>query len=419
MAQRQLGKETMSQLRIFDVIIWGASGFTGRLVAEYLLAQYGLDGEVRWAMAGRNEDKLIKVRAELGNEDIPILLADSDDQDSLAELAARTKVVCSTVGPYAKYGSKLVAACIEQGTDYCDLSGEAQWIRKMIDQHHDEAVNAGVRIVNSCGFDCIPSDMGVYFLQRQIHAKTGQYANHIKFRVKVMKGKLSGGTFASMVNLIKEAGEDPSTRKVLKSPYGLNPEMKNQGNDKPDLQAIVHDDDIPAYIAPFMMAGINTKIVRRSHALTGFPYGRNFLYDEAVISGPGFKGKLKGIAMTMGLATMVIGKPGSRLRKFLERKMPKPGEGPNKQERESGFFNILLLGKMSDGSIIRGKVTGDRDPGYGSTSKMLGESAVCLALDKDKTPETAGLLTASTAMGEVLLDRLQKNAGLTFSILEK
>jgi len=194
--------------------------------------------------------------------------------------------------------------------------------------------------------------------------------------------------------------------------------MENQGNDKPDLQAIIHDDDIPAYIAPFMMAGINTKIVRRSHALAGFPYGKDFLYDEAVISGPGFKGKLKGIAMTLGLATMVIGKPGSALRNFLERKMPKPGEGPNKEERENGFFNILLLGKMSNGDIIRAKVTGDRDPGYGSTSKMLGESAVCLALDKEQTPEIAGLLTSSTAMGEVLLERLQKNAGLTFSILE-
>ncbi len=408
----------MSQFRIFDVIVWGASGFTGRLVAEYLLAQYGLDGKVRWAMAGRSEDKLIKVRAELGNEDIPILLADSDDEESLAELAARSKVICSTVGPYAKHGSKLVAACIAQGADYCDLSGEAQWIRKMVDQHHNAAVEAGVRIVNSCGFDSIPSDMGVYFLQREIHAKTGQYAQHIKFRLRVMKGKLSGGTFASMANLLKEAGEDSLTRKVLKSPYGLNPEMENQGNDKPDLQAIIHDDDIPAYIAPFMMAGINTKIVRRSHALAGFPYGKDFLYDEAVISGPGFKGKLKGIAMTLGLATMVIGKPGSALRNFLERKMPKPGEGPNKEERENGFFNILLLGKMSNGDIIRAKVTGDRDPGYGSTSKMLGESAVCLALDKEQTPEIAGLLTSSTAMGEVLLERLQKNAGLTFSILE-
>jgi len=415
MAQLQLG-ETMSEFRIFDVIVWGASGFTGKLVAEYLLSEYGLDGEVRWAMAGRNEDKLKQVRSQLGNEDISILIADSDDADSLAELAARTKVICSTVGPYAKYGSKLVTACVEQGTDYCDLSGEAQWIRKMIDQHHDAAAKAGVRIVNSCGFDCIPSDMGVYFMQREIHAKTGNYAEHIKFRLKVMKGKLSGGTFASMSNLLKEAAEDPLVRKVLTSPYGLNPEMENQGNDVPDLQDIVHDDDIPAYITPFMMAGINTKIVRRSHALAGFPYGKDFLYDEAVISGPGFKGKLKGIAMALGLVTMVIGKPGSRLRKFMERKMPEPGEGPNREERENGFFNILFLNKMANGDIIRGKVTGDRDPGYGSTSKMLGESAVCLALDKDKTPEAAGLLTASTAMGDVLLDRLQKNAGLTFTI---
>jgi len=408
----------MSQFRIFDVIIWGATGFTGKLVAEYFLQTYGVDVGLRWAIAGRNEAKLNQVRSELGNDEIPVLVADSDDPESLAELVARTKVVCTTVGPYAKYGSLLVAACVEQGTDYCDLAGEPQWIRKMIEQHHIGAEKAGVRIVNSCGFDSIPSDMGVFFLQRAIKEQTGSYATHIKLRLKAMSGKLSGGTFASMSNVLQEANSDSMVRKVLKNPYGLNPEMDNQGDDKPDLQKVILDRDIPAYISPFMMAGINTKIVRRSHALSGFQYGKGFRYDEAVISGPGLKGKLKGIGMALSMLPLVIGKPGSRLRNFLDSKLPSPGEGPNKEERENGFFNFLLIGKLEDGSIIRGKVTGDRDPGYGSTSKMLGECAVSLAKDKDKTPEVAGLLTPSIAMGEVLLERLQKNAGLTFSIEE-
>jgi len=322
------------------------------------------------------------------------------------------------VGPYAKYGSHLVEACIEQGADYCDLAGEPQWIRKMIDLNHLAAEKAGVRIVNSCGFDSIPSDLGVFFLQRAIKEKTGSYSNHIKMRLKAMSGTLSGGTFASMSNVLQEANSDPLVRKVLKNPYGLNPELENQGDDKPDLQKVIYDEDIPAYISPFMMAGINTKIVRQSHALSGFQYGKGFRYDEAVISGTGLKGKLRGIGMALSMLPLVIGKPGSRLRNFLDSKLPDPGEGPNKEQRENGFFNFLLLGKLDDGTIFRAKVTGDRDPGYGSTSKMLGESAVCLAMDKDKTPEITGLLTPSITMGEVLLERLQKNAGLKFSIEE-
>lgn len=408
----------MSQFRIFDVIVWGATGFTGRLVAEYLLTTYGNDVGLRWAIAGRNEDKLKQIRAELKDESIPILVADSDDKESLDELVARTKVICTTVGPYAKYGSKLVEACIEQGTDYCDLSGEPQWIRSMIDQHNDAAEKAGVRIVNCCGFDSIPSDLGVMFLQNEIKEKTGNYAQHIKLRLKAMSGTFSGGTFASMQNVLHEANTDAMTRRVLKSPYGLNPEMDNQGDDVPDLEAVVLDEDAGSYITPFLMAGINTKIVRRSHALSGFQYGKGFRYDEAVLSGPGFKGKLKGIGMALQLATLVIGKPGSRLRNYLDSKLPDPGEGPDKEARENGFFNFLLIGKLEDGTVVRGKVTGDRDPGYGSTSKMLGECAVCLAKDKEQTPEVAGLLTPSIAMGEVLLERLQKNAGLTFSIEE-
>ena len=408
----------MSQLRIFDVIIWGASGFTGRLVAEYLLTTYGSDVGLRWAIAGRNEDKLKQIRTELKDESIPILVADSDHKESLDELAARTRVICTTVGPYAKYGSKLVQACIEQGTDYCDLAGEPQWIRSMIDQHQDAAVEAGVRIVNCCGFDSIPSDLGVMFLQNKIKEKTGNYAQHIKLRLKAMSGTFSGGTFASMQNVLYEASKDSMTRRVLKSPYGLNPEMDNQGNDEPDMEAVIYDEDAGSYITPFLMAGINTKIVRRSHALSGFQYGKEFRYDEATLSGPGFKGKLKGIRMALSMLPLVIGKPGSWLRKYLDSKLPDPGEGPSKEERENGFFNFLLIGKLDDDSTVRATVTGYRDPGYGSTSKMLGECAVCLAKDKDKTPEVTGLLTPSIAMGEVLLERLQKNAGLTFAIEE-
>ncbi len=402
--------------RQYDVIIWGASGFTGRLVAEYYTSRYGVDGDLKWAIAGRNQAKLEGIRSDLGNEAIPIIIADSMDEASLDKMVAQTKVICSTVGPYAKYGSPLVAACVKNGTDYCDLCGETQWIRRMIDAHHDTAKANGTRIVNSCGFDSIPSDMGVYFLQKEAKERTGNYCQHIKMRVKGMKGGFSGGTYASMNNIMAEAQKDRSIYKILFNPYSLNPVDAQKGKDKQDLMKVVFDEDFKSWISPFVMAGINTRIVRRSHALDGFPYGADFQYDEAMFSGAGIGNKLKAQAAAVGMGVVMMSKPNSITKKVVNRFMPKPGEGPSREERESGYFKLAFLGKFENGSQLYGVVKGDRDPGYGSTSKMLGESAVCLAKDKEKTPAIGGILTPATALGDALLDRLQQNAGLSFEI---
>ena len=406
----------MSKRREFDVIIWGATGFTGRLVAEYYLERYGLDGDLKWAMAGRSQSKLEQVRAQVGDSKIPLIVADSHDKDSLDEMVKRAKVICTTVGPYALYGDKLVASCVEHGTDYCDLAGETQWIRRMIDQHDEAARESGARIVHCCGFDSIPSDLGVLFLQNEAKARLGSYAKHVKMRLKSAKGGFSGGTYASMNNVMAEADKDPEVYKVLFNPYGLNPQGEMSGPDKADLQSVKYDEDVKGFIMPFIMAAINTRVVRRSHALLGYPYGKDFRYDEAMISGKGFGGRIKGYVGLVALGAMMAGKPDSLYKKVVNRFFPDPGEGPSKEEREAGFWNFTVVGVMDDGSSIVARVSGDRDPGYGSTTKMLGESAACLALDKRKLPRKKGVLTPATAMGDVLIQRLQSYAGLSFSI---
>lgn len=403
----------MQNTREFDLIVWGASGFTGRLVAEYLYQKYGVGKDLSWAMAGRNQSKLERIRSEVADASVPILLGDSLDQDSLEALAKRSKVICTTVGPYGKYGSKLVAACVAQQTHYCDLAGEVTWMRDMIDQHHEAAKANGTKIVHTCGFDSIPSDMGVYFMQKQAREKTGEPATQIKMRVRGAKGGLSGGTYASLGNEMVKAEKDKSLYGVLIKPYSLNPKGEQEGPDKRDLQKVVYDETSQNWIFPFIMATINTKVVRRSNALAGYPYGKDFQYEEATMAGNGWQGKLKAYAAALPLGLISTAKPGSLLKKVVDRIMPDPGEGPSKAKREAGYFNLRFYNTLSDGSVVVGKVTGDRDPGYGSTCKMLAESAICLA--QDKTPEVAGVLTPSVAMGDALLERLQANAGLTFS----
>lgn len=401
--------------RQYDIILWGATGFTGRLVAEYLGQKYP-GQELRWAVAGRNEEKLKAVLNELGLPQIPIILADGFDKNSLLAMTAQSQVICTTVGPYSQYGSLLVEACIETGTHYCDLCGEAGWVRKMIDQHHVQAAQKQLKIVHCCGFDSIPSDMGVYFLQKQIHAKYGQYARHIGMRLKAAKGGLSGGTFYSMLAILQEARKDRAYARSIARPYTLNPDPEFPGPDVADLQKVVYDPVAKSWIAPFVMASINTRVVRRSHALLGFPYGQNFTYEEAMLSGKGLKGQLKAWTILVSLGLIMAAKPGSLLYKLLLRRMPKPGEGPSQAARESGFFYFLIFGQLPDGQVVTASVKGDRDPGYGSTSKMLAECAVCLAKDGATLPKNYGLLTPSTAMGDVLLERLVKNAGLSFEL---
>lgn len=403
--------------REFDIIVQGATGFTGTLVAEYLLRQYGADGDLRWALAGRSEDKLRKVREQLGSaaSDVDLIVADSFDKTALRSLCERTHVVLTTVGPYALYGSDLVEACVNSGTHYCDLAGEVQWIRKMIDSHHERAKETGAKIVHCCGFDSVPMDIGVWFLQRAAHEKYGSYCKSISMLVKATKGTASGGTLASMMNLIKESREDRSIARTLIHPYSLNPEGEREGPDERDQQRVIYRSDAKAWTAPFVMAGVNTKVVRRSHALAGYPYGEDFRYDESVMSGRGFSGWLKGTIMTLGLGALVFLASFTATRKLLQRfVLSKPGEGPDRELQQQGFFNLMQIGVLSDGTELRGRITGDQDPGYGSTSKMLSECAVCLA--RDDLSDVGGVLTPAAAMGAPLIDRLRKNAGLTFDL---
>jgi len=403
--------------REFDIIIQGATGFTGTLVAEYLLRQYGVDGDLRWALAGRSEEKLRDVRQGLGSaaSELELIVADSFDKAALQSLSERTRVVLTTVGPYALYGSDLVEACVNAGTHYCDLAGEVQWIRKMIDTHHDRAKETGAKIVHCCGFDSVPMDIGVWFLQRAAQEKYGSHCESISMLVKASKGTASGGTLASMMNLIKESREDSNIARILVHPYSLNPEGEREGPDKRDQQRVVYRDDAKAWTAPFVMAGVNTKIVRRSHALAGYPYGQDFRYDESVMTGRGFSGWLKGSIMTLGLGALVFFASFTPTRKLLQRfVLAKPGEGPDRQLQQQGFFNLVQIGVLADGTILRARITGDQDPGYGSTSKMLSECAVCLA--KDELDSAGGVLTPAAVMGAPLIDRLRKNAGLTFEL---
>lgn len=405
--------------REFDLIVFGATGFTGTLVAEYLLKQYGLRGNLRWAIAGRSQGKLEALKAELGENaaTLEIIVADSADRTALAGMARRTRVVITTVGPYALYGSALVAACVEAGTDYCDLAGEVQWIRSMIDRHHARAEETGARIVHCCGFDSIPMDMGVYFLQQEAQRRYGAYCASIALFVKATRGSASGGTLASMINIIREARNDRNVARILANPYALNPDGQREGPDGRDQQKVAYDDDAGCWTAPFVMAGVNTRVVRRSHALAGYPYGKKFRYREAVITGKGPGGWLKGSGMTLALGGLVIGISLSPTRRLLQKFfLPSPGEGPGPEAREAGFFNLMQVGKLPDGTVMRTRITGDRDPGYGSTSKMLAESAVCLA--KDELPSRGGVLTPATAMGDALLRRLRDNAGLTFDVID-
>jgi short subunit dehydrogenase-like uncharacterized protein len=401
--------------REYDVIVFGATGFTGQLVAEYLLNKYGVDGELRWAMAGRSLGKLEQVRDELQGSNIPLLTADSADMNSLTELASKTRVICTTVGPYALYGSALVEACVQQGTDYCDLTGEVQWMKKMIDEHQAAAAASGARIVHTCGFDSIPSDLGVLFLQNAMRERHGVPAQHIKYRAAGFSGGFSGGTVYSMINMMEEAARDRSLLKILADPYSINPPGSPRGDDVNDQTRAIYDEDFERWTLPFVMAAINTRVVRRSNALLGNPYGTDFRYDEAVLAPKGqgrLKSKMAAAAMTAGTASLAI----SPLRAVAKRFLPSPGEGPSREEQEKGYYDILLYGVHPtdrDKDMI-GRVTGDRDPGYGSTSKMLSESAICLA--KDDLDTAGGFWTPASAMGQPLIDRLVTNAGLTFTI---
>ena len=380
-------------MRDFDIIVYGATGFTGRLVAEYLSQQ----GVTRWAMAGRSRTKLEEVRDLIGAPaDTPLVVADADDPASLKAMAESTQVVLTTVGPYQLYGAPLVAACVAAGTAYVDLCGEPAWMRHMIDAHHAEAQRTGARIVFSCGFDSIPFDLGVLTLQECARAKYGMPAPRVKGRVRAMKGGFSGGTAASLKATLAAAARDPSIVGLLASPFALTPGFS--GPHQPTGMLPEFDATLNTWVAPFIMAAINTKNVHRTNYLLGHRYGTDFVYDEMMVAGLGEMGKAAAEAI-------------AKLNPLAGDKGPKPGEGPSKEERDSGHYDLLFVGLMPDGARFDAVVTGDRDPGYGSTSKMIAETARCLI----ETEGAGGIWTPGALLGTGLRDRLQDKAGLTFT----
>lgn len=412
----------------FDVVVYGATSFVGRLVVDHLIARHGAVGDgLRWAVAGRNPEKLDALLAERGVER-PTIVADADDREALDAMVADTRVVVSTVGPYALHGSKLVAAVAAAGVDYCDLTGEPHWVQAMIDAHQEQAVDTGARIVPSCGFDSIPSDLGVWFTQREAHERFGEYCTRVGMRVKGASGGVSGGTVASGMNAMEELAGNPSLRKVLGNPYALAPAGERQGVRQLNVMAPTVDELSGSWLAPFIMGPVNSKVVHRTHALLGRPWGESFRYDEATMTGGGPMGLAKASALAAGMAAGMaalagVSAVGPIRRQVQERVLPKPGTGPDAATREAGFFNIRFYGRTGRGRMITTKVTGDGDPGYGSTSKMLAETAVAF-LDREtssaiKSVPAAGFLTPAVAFGDALIDRLSAHAGLTFTVLDE
>ena len=385
----------------FDIVVYGATGFTGRLVAEYLAAQYRGDASLKWAMAGRSKDKLAAVRDAIGApSDTPLIVADAADPASLKAMVDQTKSVITTVGPYQFYGNELLAACVASGTDYFDLCGEPLWMRQMIDKHEAGAKASGARIMFSCGFDSVPFELGAFFVQEEARRVFGAPALRVKGRVRAMRGTLSGGTAASAKATFEAVAKDLSLVATLKDPFALTPGFK--GPKQPPGSKPSYEEDLQSWIAPFMMALINTRNVHRSNMLMGFPYGQDFVYDEMVLTGAGEKGEANA-RLVMAANTEKTG-PGA----------PKPGEGPSKEERDNGLYDLLYVAIAPDDRQVRAAVKGDRDPGYGSTSKMISECAICLLRDTPDVP--AGIWTPGAAMQHKLIKRLTDHAGLTFAV---
>ncbi len=401
--------------RDYDLVVFGATSFVGQILCRRLVERVGTGGDVRWAIAGRSRSKLEQVAASTG-ADVPVTVADAADADAMRELARSTAVVASTVGPYAKYGSPLVAAVASAGTDYCDLTGEPQWMRAMIDAHQDEAEASGARIVHACGFDSIPSDLGVWFTQREAQARFGEWCHRIGLRVKAAKGGASGGTVASMLNIVDEVKHDRELRALLGNPYALAPDGMRSGPRQPNVTTPVRDELSGGWVAPFVMAATNTRVVQRTHALLGRPWGDGFQYDEAMLTGAGIKGAVASGAVTGAMGGFMLAASVKPTRWLVDKLVPEPGEGPSPEAQEAGFYDLRLYGHTPGGGHLVTKVTGDQDPGYGSTAKMLAEAALAFA-DVDRTQVGGGFWTPATMFGDLLIDRLVANAGLTFDVV--
>ena len=404
----------------YDLVLIGATGFTGKLVAEYLAQEYGVNNEnFVWAIAGRSQNKLNELKNHLRGidpeaKDLPVVLADNHDRISLDSITSVTRVIISTVGPYLKYGKKLVESCASNGTDYCDLTGEVPFIRESIDSYNQIAQENNCRIIHSCGFDSIPSDIGVLMLQTEAIKRYGKPFNRIKLYVRSMKGGLSGGTIASMITISDYVRSKPELSGLLGNPYALNPDPQIfRDVDEPSLRSVKWDEDMNFWIYPFIMSGINTRIVRRSNALMNFLYGKSFRYSEVSSHSKGVFGYFRSIQILIGLALLKVCISYKTslwlLKKFI---LPKPGQGPNRRKRENGFFRLLLAGS-NKGNKITLSVKGNRDPGYAATARMITESGLSLILNRQSLPKATGVLTPASGIGKVLASRL-KNKGITF-----
>ena len=387
----------MSNLNKYDFVIYGATGFTGKLVVEYAIKQYNNNNEVSWAIAGRNNEKLEHVQEKYNlPSNIGKIVVDSNDQNSIDEMVSQTKCVLTTVGPYQLYGEKIIKTCISTGTDYVDLCGEPGFMHKIISECSAEAKETGARVVFSCGFDSIPFDLGVLFVQEAVMSKLNKYAPSVRGRVRAMNGEFSGGTAASMKATMAALQSDPELINILVNPHALCEGI--QGVQQDDDSKPTYDEELNTWVAPFFMAPINTKNIHRSNKLMNHIYGENFKYNEMWIQGPGEEGK----AAAEFISTMnPLGDA------------PEPGDGPSRESRENGNYDVLFCADV-DGETIKASVSGDMDPGYGSTSKMIAESAVCLV--KDCEDLAGGIYTPAASMGKKLIKRLESNAGLTFKL---
>ena len=386
--------------RPLDIVVYGATGYTGRLVAEHFVREYGKrEGGPKWAMAGRSLSKLEQVRDLIGAPaSTPLIIADADDPASLDAMCQQTRVVLTTVGPYQLYGDALVAACAKSGTDYADLCGEPAWMREQIDAHHETAKSTGARICFSSGFDSIPFDLGVLMLQKEAVERFGAPAPRVKGRVRAMAGTFSGGTAASLTETMKAVAKKPKLALLLNDPFALTPGF--DGPDQPNGMIPRHEEETGKWAAPFIMATINTKNVHRTNFLRGHPYGEDFRYDEMMVTSPGEAGKAAANAALEMLKNPFGAKP------------PKPGEGPTPEQRENGFYDVLFIGLMPDDRTIRYGVKGKYDPGYGSTSRMLAETGMAL-LDSDAE---GGVGTPGSFLGEALVERLRDHAEISFEV---
>lgn len=416
--------------REYGVVLWGATGFTGRLVAEHLADRYDAS-DLDWAIAGRSRERLAALRDDLADVDpawgsLDLLVGDAFDRESLDAIAERTAVVCSTVGPFAEYGTDLVEACVENGTDYCDLAGELHWIQQTVDDHHDEARERGVRIVHACGFDSVPSDCGTLMLQnyaRETHgtacSAVRTYVSSRSFALTQLSNAGSGGTMASLSGTYAARSRDPDARRAIDEPYSLAPAGERSGPDDASQRWPAGDDD-GEWTAPFLMAPINEKVVRRSNAVLGYPWGRAFEYGEVTPAGSGLSGAVTAAGVSVGLAAFAVVMSVAPLRNLADRfVLPDSGEGPSREWIEDTSFEVRLVGTGTTDSgrefSVHGTVAGDRDPGYGAAALMVAEAAICLANGDTDTPVDGGVLTPATGIGMPLVDRLRE-AGITFAV---